>query len=221
MPQRLAWRPYLMGIVNATPDSFSDRQGEKSVADRVALARELVDQGADIIDVGGESGITNKPAVDARTEIARVVPVIEAIASALPRAVISVDTYKPAVARAALKAGAGIVNDVSGLADDDLAAAAAEHDAAIVLMHTRARPKQKLFRHYDDVMTDIKMFLGDAIARAAAKGVRLERIILDPGPDFAKSPAQTVEALRRLPELKALGHPLLLAVSRKDFVGAL
>jgi dihydropteroate synthase len=221
LPQRPAGRPYLMGIVNATPDSFSDRQGEKSVADRVALARELVDQGADIIDVGGESGITNKPAVDARTEIARVVPVIEAIASALPQAVISVDTYKPAVARAALQAGAGIVNDVSGLADDDLAAAAAEHDAAIVLMHTRARPKQKLFRHYEDVMADIKIFLGDAIARAAAKGVRLERIILDPGPDFAKTPAQTVEALRRLPELKALGHPLLLAVSRKDFVGAL
>jgi dihydropteroate synthase len=221
LPQRPAGRPYLMGIVNATPDSFSDRQGEKSVADRVALARELVDQGADIIDVGGESGITNKPAVDARTEIARVVPVVEAIASALPQAIISVDTYKPAVARAALQAGAGIVNDVSGLADDDLAAAAAEHDAAIVLMHTRARPKQKLFRHYEDVMADIKIFLGDAIARAAAKGVRLERIILDPGPDFAKTPAQTVEALRRLPELKALGHPLLLAVSRKDFVGAL
>ncbi|MFY9488166.1 MAG: dihydropteroate synthase [Solirubrobacterales bacterium] len=215
------WRPYLMGVVNATPDSFSDAPGVKSADDRVELARKLVEDGADIIDVGGESGITNKPAVDAQLEIERIVPVISAITEALPDTVISVDTYKPAVARAAIAAGARIVNDVSGLADDDLAAAAAEGDAAIVLMHTRAQPKQKLFPHYDDVVADVKTFLSDAIARATARGVPLERIVIDPGPDFAKTPAQTIETLRRLEELADLGRPILLAVSRKDFIGAL
>lgn len=221
LPPRPVWRPYLMGIVNATPDSFSDVQGEKTVADRVELARRLVADGADIIDVGGESGITNKPPVAVDEEIGRVVPVIEAIADALPGTLISIDTYKPAVARAALEAGARIVNDVSGLADSDLAVVTAEHDAAIVLMHTRARPKQKLFPHYDDVVADVKNFLSDAVARAAAAGVPLERMILDPGPDFAKTPAQSVAVLRGLSSLKELGHPLLLAVSRKDFIGAL
>ncbi|MGH2907363.1 MAG: dihydropteroate synthase, partial [Solirubrobacterales bacterium] len=153
-------------------------------------------------------------------EIARVVPVIEAI-SALPGAVVSVDTYKPAVARAAIAAGAKLVNDVSGLADDDLAAAAAEGDAALVLMHTRAQPKQKLFPHYDDVVADVKTFLADAMSRATEQGVPLEHIVLDPGPDFAKTPAQTIETLRSLDELRELGRPLLLAISRKDFVGAL
>lgn len=209
-----------MGIVNATPDSFSDSPGDKPVSERVALAERLIADGADIIDVGGESGVTNKPAVDAQLEIERVVPVIEAI-SAIPGAVVSVDTYKPAVARAAIAAGARIVNDVSGLADDDLAKAAAEGDAALVLMHTRARPKQKLFPHYDDVVADVLNFLSDAIARAAAQGVPLERMILDPGPDFAKTPAQTVEVLMEMDRLAELGHPLLMAISRKDFIGAL
>jgi dihydropteroate synthase len=209
-----------MGIVNATPDSFSDAPGEKTVADRVQLARQLIADGAEIIDVGGESGVTNKPVVDEQIEIERVVPVITEIAK-LPGAVVSVDTYKPAVARAAIAAGARIVNDVSGLADDDLAAAAAEGNAAIVLMHTRARPKQKLFPHYDDVVADVKNFLSEAIVRATAQGVPLDHIIVDPGPDFAKTPAQTIETLNRLGEIAALGRPMLLAASRKDFVGAL
>ncbi|MBJ7355209.1 MAG: dihydropteroate synthase [Thermoleophilaceae bacterium] len=217
---RPRWRPYLMGIVNATPDSFSDAPGQKSLENRVELARRLIADGADIIDVGGESGITNKPAVDADEEIARVTPVIEAI-SALPGAVVSVDTYKPSVARAAIAAGARIVNDVSGLADDDLAAAAAEGEAAIVLMHTRAKPKQKLFPHYDDVVADVKNFLADAIMRATANGVPLERVIVDPGPDFAKTPAQTIRSLRALDDLAELGRPILLAAGRKDFIGAL
>lgn len=209
-----------MGIVNATPDSFSDAPGEKSLDDRVELARKLIEDGADIIDVGGESGVTNKPAVDVAEEIARVTPVIEAI-SALPGAVVSVDTYKPAVARAAIAAGARIVNDVSGLADDDLAAAAAEGDAAIVLMHTRAKPKEKLFPSYDDVVADINEFLADAIDRANARGVPIDRVIVDPGPDFAKTPAQTIASLRALDTLAELGRPILLAAGRKDFIGAL
>lgn len=214
------WRPYLMGIVNATPDSFSDAPGKKSLADRVELARNLIADGADIIDVGGESGITNKPAVDVAEEIERVTPVVEAIA-ALPGAVVSVDTYKPAVARAAIAAGAKIVNDVSGLLDNDLAAAAAEGDAAIVLMHTRAKPKQKLFREYDDVVADVKNFLAEAIVRATGQGVPIDRVIVDPGPDFAKTPAQTVLSLRGLDDLAELGRPILLAAGRKDFIGAL
>lgn len=209
-----------MGIVNATPDSFSDAPGEKTLQDRVELARNLIADGADIIDIGGESGVTNKPAVEVAEEIARVVPVIEAVAQ-LPGAVVSVDTYKPDVARAAIAAGARIVNDVSGLADDRLAAVAAEGDAALVLMHTRARPKQKLFPHYDDVVADVKTFLSDAIARAGSQGMPIERIILDPGPDFAKTPAQTVEVLKELDRLAELGRPMLLAISRKDFIGAL
>lgn len=220
LAQRPRWRPYLMGIVNATPDSFSDAPGEKSLDDRVELARKLIADGADIIDVGGESGVTNRPAVDAAEEIARVAPVIEAIA-ALPGAIVSVDTYKPAVARAAIAAGARIVNDVSGLADDDLAAAAAEGDAAIVLMHTRAKPKEKLFPHYDDVVADVNKFLADAIARATAQGVPIDRVIVDPGPDFSKTPAQTIASLRALDTLAELGRPILLAAGRKDFIGAL
>lgn len=220
LAERPRWRPYLMGVVNATPDSFSDRPGDKTVADRLALAERLIAEGADIIDIGGESGITNKPAVEADEEIARVVPVIEAV-SALPGAVVSVDTYKPAVARAAIAAGAKIVNDVSGLADENLAAAAAEGDAAIVLMHTRAAPKQKVFPDYDDVFTDVYDFLADAIERAERQGIPREHIILDPGPDFAKTPAETIEVLRRLGTLGELGRPLLLAAGRKDFIGAL
>lgn len=220
LAERPVWRPYLMGIVNATPDSFSDAPGEKTLQDRVELARNLIADGADIIDIGGESGVTNKPAVEVAEEIARVVPVIEAVAQ-LPGAVVSVDTYKPDVARAAIAAGARIVNDVSGLADDRLAAVAAEGDAALVLMHTRARPKQKLFPHYDDVVADVKTFLSDAIARAGSQGMPIERIILDPGPDFAKTPAQTVEVLKALDRLAELGRPMLLAISRKDFIGAL
>lgn len=221
LPSRPTWRPYLMGVVNATPDSFSDKQGEKTLEENVVLARRLVSEGADIIDVGGESGVTNRPAVAAEDEIARVAPLIAAIRRDQPNVVISVDTYKPEVARAAIAAGARVVNDVSGMANDDLARAAAEGDAALVLMHTRARPKQKLFPHYDDVVADIKNFLADAIARATNQGVPLGRIVLDPGPDFAKTPAQTVETLARLGELADLGRPLLLAISRKDFIGAL
>lgn len=220
LAKRPPWRPYLMGVVNATPDSFSDRPGEKSLADRVALAQELIAGGADVIDIGGESGITNKPAVAPDEEIARVVPVIEAVA-ALPGAVVSVDTYKPAVARAAITAGARIVNDVSGLADDDLAAAAAEGNAALVLMHTRAAPKQKAFPHYDDVVADVCDFLTDAMTRAERQGVDRESMILDPGPDFSKTPAQTLEVLQALGRVAGLGRPLLFAVGRKDFIGAL
>ena len=218
----LGARPWLMGIVNASPDSFSDAGAYPDLAARVELAREQLAAGADILDVGGESGITLRPAVAAEEEIERVVPLIARLAGELG-AVVSVDTYKPAVAAAAVAAGAVIVNDVSGLRDPELADVCADTGAALVLMHTRAAPKQRLQdpELYDDVTADVVGFLSERIALALSRGVREEQLILDPGPDFAKTPAQTIELLRRLGELHALRRPLLLAVSRKDFVGAL
>jgi dihydropteroate synthase len=211
-----------MGIVNASPDSFSDAGSYPDLDARVRRARELLDAGADIIDVGGESGITRRPAVAIAEELERVVPLVERIARELG-ALVSVDTYKPAVAEAAIAAGAALVNDVSGLRDPELAAVCARTGAALVLMHTRAAPKQRLQDPalYDDVVADVVAFLGERMEVARAHGVRDEQLILDPGPDFAKTPAQTIVLLRRLEELHALGRPLLLAVSRKDFVGAL
>jgi dihydropteroate synthase len=218
----LGERPWLMGIVNASPDSFSDAGAYPDLDARVRRARELLDAGADIIDIGGESGITRRPAVAVAEEIERVVPLVERVAGELG-ALVSVDTYKPAVAEAAIAAGAAIVNDVSGLRDARLAAVCARTGAALVLMHTRAAPKQRLQDPdlYDDVVADVVRFLGERMDVARTHGVRDEQLILDPGPDFSKTPAQTIALLRRLEELHALGRPLLLAVSRKDFVGAL
>ncbi len=218
----LGERPWLMGIVNASPDSFSDAGEFVDLDARVARARTLLAQGADIIDVGGESAITRRPPVDVEVEIARVVPLVERLVGELD-AVVSVDTYKPAVARAAIGAGACIVNDVSGLRDPGLADVCASTGAALVLMHTRAAPKQRLQDPalYADVFADVVAFLEERMALARRHGVRDEQILLDPGPDFAKTPAQTIAVLRRVEELHALGRPLLLAVSRKDFVGAL
>ncbi len=218
----LGGRPWLMGIVNATTDSFSDAGGHDTLQERVELARSLLAAGADIIDIGGESGVTNRPPVDPDEEITRVVPLIELVAGGLG-ALVSVDTYKPAVARAAIAAGACIVNDVSGLRDPELADVCASTGAALILMHTRAAPKQKLLdRAYDGrIVADVTSFLRERVSTALARGVACEQLMLDPGPDFAKTPAQTVDVLRRLEALHELGRPLLLAVSRKDFIGAI
>ncbi|HTX32626.1 MAG TPA: dihydropteroate synthase [Solirubrobacteraceae bacterium] len=218
----LGGRPRLMGIVNATPDSFSDAGEHPTLKARVELAATLLADGAEVIDIGGESGVTNRPPVSAQEEIERVVPLILRVAGELD-AIVSVDTYKPAVARAAIAAGAAMVNDVSGLRDPELAEVCAETGAALVLMHTPAAPKQKLFDPSLDgrVMDDVEAFLSQRIELALERGMALEQLLLDPGPDFGKTPAQTVEALRDLERLHGLGRPLLLAVSRKDFVGAL
>lgn len=218
----LGARPWLMGIVNATPDSFSDSGLHRTLDDRVALAAELIEAGADVIDIGGESGVTTAPPVAPEEEIERVVPLISRVAGELG-ALISVDTYKPAVARAAIAAGAAIVNDVSGLRDPGLADVCAETGAGLVLMHTRAAPKEKLLDPSLDgrVVADVQAFLSERIGLSLERGVAFEQLVLDPGPDFGKTPAQTVEVLRALPALHALGRPVLLAVSRKDFIGAL
>jgi dihydropteroate synthase len=218
----LAGAPLLMGIVNATSDSFSDAGELPDVDTRVARARELVAAGAHIIDIGGESAFGGRPPVPADEETARVVPVIERVARELD-VLISVDTYKPAVAEAAIAAGAHLVNDVSGLRDPTLAELCAGTGAGLLLMHTRVAPKGTLLDpdHYEDVVADVRDFLAERMARAEAAGVHPEQLLLDPGPDFAKTPAQTVAVLRRLDLLHALGRPLLLPISRKDFLGAI
>lgn len=211
-----------MGIVNATPDSFSDAGERRTLKQRLELAAELLGEGADLLDIGGESGVTNRPAVSAEQEIERVVPLIERVCSELG-ALVSVDTYKPEVARAAIAAGAAIVNDVSGLRDPSLADVCAETGAGLVLMHTRAAPKQKLLDPALDgrILADVEEFLDERITVALERGLAPEQLLLDPGPDFGKTPAQTVEALRGIERLHRFERPLLLAVSRKDFIGAI
>jgi dihydropteroate synthase len=216
----LGRRPLLMGIVNASPDSFSDAGEAADLPARLARARALLAAGADLLDVGGESARGDRPAVAPEEEIERVVPLVERLVAEGAR--VSVDTYKPAVAAAAVAAGACLVNDVSGLRDPALADVCARTGAGLVLMHTRAVPKATLLdpAAYADVVGDVAGFLRERIALARGRGVGEEQLLLDPGPDFAKTPAQTVAVLRRLDVLHALGRPLLLAVSRKDFLGA-
>ncbi len=218
----LGGRPWLMGVINATPDSFSDAGLTQTLGQRIELAGSMLAAGADMIDIGGESGVTNRPAIGAQEEIERVVPLIERVHRELG-ALVSVDTYKPAVARAAIAAGASIVNDVSGLREPELAEVCAQTGAGLVLMHTRAAPKQNLLDPALDgrIVSDVEVFLRERIELALKCGVSFEQLLLDPGADFAKTPAQTVQVLRALGDLHALGRPLLLAVSRKDFIGAL
>jgi dihydropteroate synthase len=216
----LGARPLLMGIVNASPDSFSDGGAHPALADQVAHGEALLAAGADILDVGGESAVGGRPPVAAEEELARVVPLVSRLAAG--GALVSVDTYKPAVAEAAVEAGAVLINDVSGLRDPGVARVCARTGAGLVLMHTRVEPKGTLLdpEHYEDVLEDVVGFLRERMALARAEGVEPEQIVLDPGPDFAKTPAQTVAVLRGLDRVRALGRPVLLAVSRKDFIGA-
>ena len=208
-----------MGIVNATPDSFSDGGDRHGLDALVAKALALAEEGADVIDVGGESGVTDRPAVSAREEIGRAAPLVARLAS--EGLLVSVDTWKAEVARAALEAGAVMVNDPSGLRDAAMALVCAEANAGMVITHTRAAPKEKAFPAYDDVVADVASFLAGAMATAKEAGVAQQRLVLDPGIDLAKTPAQSVAVLRRLGPVRELGRPILLAVSRKDFIGAL
>ena len=218
----LAGPPLLMGVVNATRDSFSDAGELPDLEARAARAATHVAAGAAIVDVGGESAVGGRPPVPVAEEIERVVPLIERIA-AEHDVLVSIDTYKPEVAEAAIAAGAGMVNDVSGLCDPALAEICARTGAALVIMHTRVAPKATLLDPgaYDDVVEDVVGFLADRITLARSHGVGEWQIVLDPGPDFAKTPAQTVAVLQRLDAVRSLGHPVLLAVSRKDFLGAI
>ncbi|HTN52686.1 MAG TPA: dihydropteroate synthase [Anaeromyxobacter sp.] len=214
--------PFLMGVVNVTPDSFSDGGRFAAPEAAVAHARALAIEGADLVDLGGESTRPGAPPVPAAEEIRRVVPVIERLRAGGFTLPISVDTSKGAVARAALAAGADLVNDVTALSDPDLAAAVAGARVPVVLMHTRGTPADMAARaDYRDVVAEVVAELGVALARAEAAGVARERVILDPGIGFAKRAEHSVALLGRLGELRALGRPLLVGPSRKSFIGAL
>ena len=218
----LGRRCLVMGILNVTPDSFAERDPRLDPAAGVEAALRMEGDGADVLDVGGESTRPGAEPVGAEEELARVLPVIRALAGRV-RAPISVDTYKASVARAAVDAGASIVNDVSGLAyDPALAHAVAESGAALVLMHTRGRPQTMMARAvYDDVVREVAAELRSAVASAAAAGVAVERIVVDPGIGFAKRPAHSYGVLARLAELAAaLERPVLVGVSRKSFLRA-
>ncbi|MGI8585377.1 MAG: dihydropteroate synthase [Thermoleophilaceae bacterium] len=211
--------PLLMGVVNASPESFFDGGRHAGLAELVAHGRALAAAGAAIVDVGGQSGVTHLPAVPVEEEVTRVVPLVERLAG--DGLIVSVDTWSAEVASAAIEAGAAMVNDPSGLTEAGVAEACARSGAGLVITHTRAAPKHKEFPAYEDVRDDVVAFLRERAGVAGAVGVDEAQILLDPGPDLGKTPAETVAALRDLPALARLGRPLLLSVSRKDFVGAI
>lgn len=210
----------IMGVLNVTPDSFFDK-GRFFDKDR-ALARglEMIEEGADIIDVGGESTRPGADAVSVGEELNRVMPVIEGLAKER-RVVISVDTRKADVADAALMAGAGIVNDVSGLAfDARMASVAAKHGAHVILMHMKGTPKDMQANPvYSDVIGEIRQVLEGSIDKALNAGIEKDHIIVDPGIGFGKDLGHNIEILRRLDEFKVLGCPICIGTSRKSFIG--
>lgn len=221
-PQTFRWgeRTYVMGILNVTPDSFSGdgllapRRSGSGIARAVAQATAMVVEGADILDVGGESTRPGHEAVDTADELARVVPVVAAVREALPDVPISIDTTKPAVAEAALNAGADAINDVWGVAADDaMLRVAASHEAPIVLMHNRAEAR------YTNLIAEILADLEAAIERAVRAGVAWDRIIVDPGIGFGKTAVHNLAVLRDLVAFRRLGRPVLLGASRKSTLG--
>lgn len=213
-------RPLIMGILNVTPDSFSDGGRHNKLPLAIERALQMVAEGADLIDVGGESTRPGAPPVSADEELQRVLPVIEALAgrSDVP---ISIDTWKSSVVNAALTAGAEIVNDISGLAfDPEMGQTVARHGAGLVLMHTRGRPQQmQQDTVYHDLIGEVSAALKQTIDGAIDAGILKERIVIDPGIGFGKDAAGNLEILHRLPELKSLGYPLLVGTSRKSFIG--
>ncbi|MGO8905437.1 MAG: dihydropteroate synthase [Solirubrobacteraceae bacterium] len=210
-----------MGVVNVTPDSFSDGGSFLDAGAAVAHARELVAQGADILDVGGESTRPGAEPVSAEEELRRVLPVLEGIAAEELDVEVSIDTSKASVARAAITAGASIVNDVSALrADPAMVEAIADSGAQCCLMHMLGEPRtMQESPRYGDVVDDVKAFLEQRLSFAVRAGVSEERVMLDPGIGFGKTIAHNLELLDRLGELAALGRPLLVGTSRKSFIG--
>ncbi len=210
--------PKLMGVVNVTPDSFSDGGLYLDPEAAVAHGRELAEQGAEILDVGGESTRPGAEKVDEAEELRRVLPVVEGLAGA---ATVSIDTSKLGVAEAALDAGASIVNDVTALRHDpEIGALCAERDAGLVLMHMLGDPRSMQENPvYEDVVDEVKAFLAERLEVAVAAGVDEERIWLDPGIGFGKTLEHNLELLRRLGELREIGRPIVIGTSRKSFIG--
>jgi dihydropteroate synthase len=214
--------PYrLMGILNVTPDSFSDGGRFLDAGAAIAHGRALLADGADILDVGGESTRPGAEPVPEAEELRRVLPVLEGLAGEGSKAQLSVDTYKASVARAALAAGASLVNDVSAFrADPDMAGVVAKSGADCCLMHMLGEPRtMQEDPRYEDVVDDVKAFLEERLEFAVREGVARERILLDPGIGFGKTDGHNLELLRRLPELLTLGAPIVIGTSRKGFLG--
>ena len=215
-------RPVVVGVLNVTPDSFSDGGRFHTVEPALARARQLVAHGADALDIGGESTRPGSAGVSAGEELARVLPVLRAVKAELGVPV-SVDTRKAAVARAALAAGADAINDVTALGDPEMAAVVAGADAGLVLMHMRGTPEtMQTLTGYRDVAAEVAGELEPRLARAVEAGIDVERIVVDPGIGFAKTAAQNLELIARLDVVaERLGRPVLLGPSRKAFIGAL
>lgn len=208
----------VMAIVNRTPDSFYDKGATFALDKAVAAALAAAQDGADLVDIGGVP-FGRGPAVSLQEEIDRVVPVVEAIHAASD-IVISVDTFSAEVARLSIAAGAGVINDTSGLWDENMAGVVAATEATLVLTHSLAPPRSEPPRpRYDDVVLEVVDFLRDRVARAVDAGIGLDRLVVDPGHDLNKNTLHSIEITRRLDEIVAIGLPTLVAVSRKDFVG--
>ncbi len=239
----LAWHPrtgvawgggrcWILGIINATPDSFSDGGAVQSAEAAVLVAQRMVKAGADGVDIGGESTRPGALPVDAAEQVRRVVPLIAAIRQALPELVISIDTTRAAVAAEAIRAGADVINDVSGGGDDpEMLPLAAQRGAGLILMHRLRPPRQDVASTQygaaspppvaGDVVVEVRSALAGMLARAIGAGVAPQRILLDPGLGFGKTVRQNAELMERSAELLALGRPLLSGLSRKSFVGAM
>jgi dihydropteroate synthase len=211
-------RVAVMAVVNRTPDSFYDKGATFALGAAVDAALRAAAAGADWVDIGGVP-FGRGPEVSVDEEIARVVPVVEGIV-AVSDVVVSVDTNRAAVARAAIAAGAAVINDTSGLWDPEMAAAVAQSDATLVLTHSIGPPRaEKPPAHYDDVVSEVIAFLQERVSRAELAGVSRDRLIVDPGHDLDKNTLHSLELTRRFDELGLLGLPLLAAVSNKDFIG--
>lgn len=209
----------VMAVVNRTPDSFYDHGATFALDRAVESALRAAEAGADWVDVGGVP-FGRGPAVSAQEEIDRVVPVVDAIVRSDAGVVVSVDTNDADVAREAIAAGAGVINDTSGLGDPRMAGVVAQSDAHVVITHSIGPPRvEKPPAHYDDVVAEVKAFLLERVARAEAAGIPRERLIIDPGHDLDKNTLHSLELTRRLDEIAAIGLPLLAAVSNKDFIG--
>ena len=221
----LGKQTFVMGVLNVTPDSFSDGGRYADVEAAVAHAHVLVSQGAHLLDIGGESTrpatFGDKSPLPPDEEKRRILPVIQRLAAEMPHVPLSVDTYKAEVARAALDAGASLLNDISGLTyDPAMAALAAARSVPLILMHLPGRPRDlPLNPVYADVVAEVLAFFQRQVAYAEAQGVRRDMIWLDPGLGFGKTAVHNLELLRRLPELKVLGLPLVVGASRKKFLG--
>jgi dihydropteroate synthase len=214
----LSSRSLVMGILNRTPDSFYDQGATFALDDLLQRAEQLVDSGADILDVGGVKAGPG-PEVTEDEELDRVVPTIEALRARLDIP-ISVDTWRASVARVAYRAGAVMGNDISGFADPGYLAAAAEHGAAVVATHIRLAPRVRDPEpHYNDVVADVSAFLVDRASRAEAAGIDSDRIVIDAGLDLGKTAQQSLTLLRASAQLASLGYPLLLSASNKTFLG--